>query len=221
MIYIGNNEFRTAKSQIYLGNAGISLFFIITVIRLLNLIKSTEQEMTKKLGYLVAVAFLAAPTFASADPVAASLSASFGKDFGTVIVAPPSGSLARVTAPISVSVAGASGDFAVATSVATAKSSGAASGATNNSDLPPMVAFEYNNVSNAYETSVMFTPVVDAAAIAANICNSGFSATQLTSAGNLIDTGVTTPTFAGITLDGSVDNGAVSITNGDITVTCN
>lgn len=180
-----------------------------------------ELKMSKKITYLAAITLLAAPTFASAEGVAASLSASFGNNSGSVIVAPPSGAYGTVVTPTSVSVAGAAGGFAVATSVATARSSGAASGATDNSDLPPMAAVEYAGGPNAYETSVMFTPVVDTAAIAAQVC-SGLTATQATSSGSLNDTSVSTPvSFFEAVFPGSVDDETVSITNGAITVSCN
>lgn len=79
------------------------------------------------------------PTFTAAESTAISLSASM--DDGSVT---------------SVAVAAAFGDFAVASSVANAKGTGAASGATDDAATTPSVGVTYNNDANAYETSVTF-----------------------------------------------------------------
>ena len=198
--------------------------------------------MINKFSSLAAIALIATvPSLASADGVAASLSASFGGSQGNVSVLPPSGAGGVITTPQSVSVAGAAGGFAVASSVATASSSGAAAGATDNEDLTPLAEVTYNGAVGAYETTVSFAPsastiqaVAEAASTQAvlDFCNdTGFTVTQVTSdatqafsSGSLDDT---TVLFNGRDFgdevengDVSINNGAITITNGDITVSC-
>ena len=97
--------------------------------------------MFKTTSKFVAAAMVATlPTLAAAEGLAVSLSASLDAEDG----------------PTSVSVAAAFGDFAVASSVATAASSGAASGATDADGFSPVVAVTYNDDANAYETNVVF-----------------------------------------------------------------
>lgn len=184
--------------------------------------------MVNKLSGLTAIALTAMlPSFASAD-VAASLSASFGANAGTVDVN-ASNATGVIVSPTSVSVAGAAGGFAVASSVATKTSSGAAAGATSNADFPPQAHVGYN--AGAYETSVVFAAapqtiqaVADAAAATAiaDLCAAGFavvqanySAVQSGSSGSLNNGNV----YLGPFYVGSVGNGQVSVTDGVITVT--
>lgn len=101
--------------------------------------------MLKTTSYLAAVALVATlPTFATAQSIAVSLSASL--DDGD---------------PTSVSVAAALGDFAVASTVATANSTGAASGAYNGDEFSPVASVSYNADANAYETNVAFAAAPD------------------------------------------------------------
>ncbi len=101
--------------------------------------------MLKTTSNLVAAALVATlPTFAAAQSTAVSLSASL--DDGDVT---------------SVAVAAAFGDFAVASSVANANGTGAASGASDDAAATPNVGVTYNGDANAYETNVAF----DAAAV--------------------------------------------------------
>lgn len=191
--------------------------------------------MVNKLSGLTAIALTAMlPSFASAD-VAASLSASFGANAGTVHVN-ASNATGTIISPTSVSVAGAAGGFAVASSVATAYSSGAAAGATSNSNFPPIADVTYKGGAGAYETSVSFAPspgtlqaIADQAALAAvqAQCAQGFSAsqgpsTQAGTSGALSDisvnVGFTTVTIPLSSASLLITDGP--ITNGPITVTC-
>lgn len=108
--------------------------------------------MTIKSLTAVAIgALMLSPLAASADNVAASLSASFGTaPSGTVDV----GATTFVT-PQSLSVAASAGDRVVAGSAATAFSSGAAAGAGSSSDGVAPYASVTNN-GGAYEVTVAF-----------------------------------------------------------------
>lgn len=95
-----------------------------------------------------------APVFAMADPIAASLGASFGGGLDVALIDVPDGLIALV-APQSVSVSAASGDRVTASAVATEDSSGALAAATT-SESNIFAAVEYNDEANAYESSVSF-----------------------------------------------------------------
>jgi hypothetical protein len=88
-----------------------------------------SSKMSKTIKSLAVVALRATPTFASADAIAASISASFGAN-GLVAV-DTTDALTNVTNPTSVSVAGAVGLVAVATASATAAGSSATSAASD------------------------------------------------------------------------------------------
>lgn len=94
------------------------------------------------------------PVFAMADPIAASLGASFGDGLDVALIDVPDGLIALV-APQSVSVSAASGDRVTASAVATEDSSGALAAATT-SESNIFAAVEYNDEANAYESSVTF-----------------------------------------------------------------
>lgn len=151
------------------------------------------------------------PAFASAEGISASLSASFGNQ-ATAEVSVFSGT---VVTPESVSVSGAAGAYAVSSSVATASSSGAASGATDDADNTPMVSVTPDSTGAAYETEVTFAPsnfqqIADdaAAAAVADLC-AGITAQQTgTAVDTDVDLGPVTVTFPG------------DVTEGSITVTC-
>jgi len=205
--------------------------------------------MVRKLSYLAAIALVATvPGLASADGVAVSLSASFGNSGGgPIVILPNSGAGGTIAAPTSVSIAGAAGGFAVASSVATSQSSGAAAGATDNANLTPLAEIAYNDGANAYETTVSFAPsastIAQVAAAASaqaitDLCAAGFTATQSGStafqmndgAGFLIDNTVLTSTGAGFVSNGDkVQNvivtvnfpGNITVSNGLTTVVCN
>ena len=137
---------------------------------------------SKLLAAIAASAIVAAPLAASAqDAIAASLSASFGTNAGTVAV-DGSDLSGTITAPTSISVAGAAGNSAVASAVANSMSSGAAAGATNVMDLAPMA--DVSARGGIYETSVAFAPTnfdeiaeMAAADAIAALCAAGFSVT--------------------------------------------
>jgi len=200
-----------------------------------------------KLSSLAAIALMATvPSLASADGVAASLSASFGGNSGSVSVLPPSGAGGVITTPQSVSVAGAAGGFAVASSVATASSSGAAAGATDDVDLTPLAEVTYNGGVGAYETTVSFAPsattiaAVAAAASAqaiADLCLAGFAvsqdpilASQAGTTGVIVDDNLlvnlgflgiqNSPAFIADSTINIVD-GNITVSGGDVTVACN
>jgi hypothetical protein len=178
-----------------------------------------SSKMSKTIKSLAVVALLATPTFASADAIAASISASFGAN-GLVAV-DTDDALTSVTNPTSVSVAGAVGLVAVATASATAAASSATSAASDDELLAPTLTVNFT--SSGYESTVAFTPVIDAAAVAAAVC-AGVSATQAGSTGELAEaaiTGVADLGFFGeADVTGSVTNDVVTITDGDITVSC-
>ena len=96
--------------------------------------------MLKTTSNLVAAALIATlPTLAAADSTAVSLGVSL--DDGDVT---------------SVAVAAAFGDFAVASSVANASATGAASGASEDAAATPSVGVTFNGDADAYETNVTF-----------------------------------------------------------------
>ena len=119
------------------------------------------------LSFTTAALLAAVPMFAAADGVAASLSASFGNGPGGTVGVNVGNLSGNIQAPTSVSVAGAAGDFAVASSVATAQSSGAAAGATDSTDYLPVAEVTYRGGPNAYETTVSFGPTPDTVALIA------------------------------------------------------
>jgi hypothetical protein len=178
-----------------------------------------SSKMSKTINTLAVVALLATPTFASAQSIAASLSASFGSapaasaadvaDFAD-------GSLANVTNPTSVSVAGALGTIAVATSAATADASSATSGATYDADLAPTLDVTFT--ASGYEANLAFTPVINAAVVAAELCANGWTASQETTFANLFNTDVED---TGGTVFGEVVDMESEVVNGAITVDCN
>ena len=134
---------------------------------------------------LTCVALTPMSAFAQ-DAIAASLSASFGTNAGSVEI--EAGDLSgTITAPQSISVAGAAGNSAVASAVANAAASGAAAGATNVEDLTPMVDVSLSD--GLYETNVAFVEVVDVEAIAAAAvaaqCDAGFDASASANLGFL------------------------------------
>lgn len=94
----------------------------------------------------VAALIATMPTFSAAQSTAVSLSASLDDETVT-----------------SVAVAAALGDFAVASSVANANGTGAASGATDDASTTPTVNVTYNAGTNAYETNVTFGAAEDVA----------------------------------------------------------
>jgi hypothetical protein len=174
----------------------------------------------KRLALSTAVALVATmPTVALADGVAASLSASFGGNDGTVTV-----DTGTIAAPTSVSAAGAAGGFAVASSVATATSSGAASGATSDSEFPPMASVTYD--AGAYETSVTFAPsnfeeiAETAAADAIAALCAGIDVSQSGTTVTLDDLVLPDDLFliGGATIELSAL--PTTVIEGDITVTC-
>ena len=205
--------------------------------------------MSKTIKSLAVVALLATPTFAAADghtflpAIAASLSASFGEgSFQNSNVEVGANSLTTVTEAQSVSVAGAMGYYAVATSAATMDSSSATSGSaigslvSVNDELTPMVEVTLND--NAYETTVRFNnPSVDQEEIIAAVCES-LAAEQATGQGatqaQVINGGVsggtttgstqvttTTPSGADEVLNVSGSTlGALGVDLGDINVFC-
>lgn len=143
--------------------------------------------------------------------IAASLSASFGNntDAGAVIELLSLPTSATIQAPTSVSVAGAVGDFAVASAVANINASAATSGATTGTDSAPMVDVSLNG--RFYETAISFVPtnfdeiaMTAAADAVADLCSNGFAVTE----------NLTASTPVGfLTFPGAV--------NGTIEVTCN
>lgn len=157
---------------------------------------------------ITAAAFVGGPIAASAEAVAVSLSASFGENLGLVNVADE-----NIAAPTSVSVAGAAGTLAVASAVANMTTSGAAAGASIDTEYAPNAVVAATE--GGYETNVSFVPTnFDEIAIAAAqaeiaaLCEAGFDVTE-----NLTSS---TPLFVPIV--GTVNfPGAV---NGTIEVTC-
>ena len=179
--------------------------------------------MSKTISTLAVVALLATPTFASAQSIAASLSASFGEYEGSVAVGDfPEETLATVTAPVSVSVSGAIGYIAVATSAATSTSTTSTSGATSDGELAPVVASTYNDTTKAYESTVAFTPVIDAEDIARMVCDNGFFASQGDSSVTLGGQDVTVINNNDNAFEnkGQIDPAMVNVANGAITVNC-
>lgn len=107
--------------------------------------------MVKKLA--LAGLLAAAPGFAMADGIAASLSASFGTNPGVAgvgenLLGNGGGLQAQAIAPTSVSVSAAAGAYATASAVATQVSSGALAAG---SDAPIIAGLEYSGTpDNAY-----------------------------------------------------------------------
>jgi hypothetical protein len=180
-----------------------------------------SSKMSKTIKSLAVVALLATPTFAAAQgipSIAASLSASFDSNQAAAAVGDFSaGSLTNVTAPTSVSVAGAIGLVATATASATADASSATSASSADADLAPTLTV---NLSAAgYESTVAFTPVIDAEEIAALVCANVFSASQETSTFD-----VSTQTVEVVNGNGNqltTVSRTVDLNNGAITVDCN
>ena len=175
-----------------------------------------SSKMSKTINTLAVVALLATPTFASAQSIAASLSASFGSAAATStadVADFADGSLANVTNPTSVSVAGALGSVAIATSAATALASSATSGATVDEDLAPTL--DVNFTASGYEANLSFTPVIDAEALAAELCDN-LSATQASSSVDISGGGVKVNGVAGTIDAQTVDN----VVTGAITINC-
>lgn len=97
--------------------------------------------MLKTTSNLVVAALIATlPTFSAAQSTAVSLSASLDAEQSVT----------------SVAVAAAFGEFAVASSVANSKGTGAASGASDDAAATPAVGVTYNGDAKAYETNVAF-----------------------------------------------------------------
>jgi hypothetical protein len=206
-----------------------------------------SSEMSKTIKSLAVVALLATPTFAAADghiflpAIAASLSASFGEgSFQDSNVVVDDSNLTTVTEAQSVSVAGAMGYYAVATSAATMDARSATSGSaignsmSVNDELTPMVEVTMNG--NAYETTVRFNnPSVDEDEIIAAICGSLWARqTQGGDQAQVLNGGVSGGTTTGSTQvnngeGGTMDEvlnvsgstlGALGVDLGDITVNC-
>jgi hypothetical protein len=148
------------------------------------------------------IALIAAPSLSAAQETSApapqsmatSLSASFGSqpmfpppDVGTLTQMtgepsfPPrfpggyvdSETLGSVTAPQSVSIASATGTYAVAASAATSGGSSAVSGASTNGEGTPQLEAVLNLEGNGYETYVDFEmPQIDPEELRASICGS-------------------------------------------------
>lgn len=107
---------------------------------------------TKNIALAALIATM--PTFAMADPIAASLGASFGGGLDVALI-DVGGGLVALVAPESVSVSAASGDRVTASAVATEDSSGALAAAANmDSNIFANVSFDDD--ANAYESSVTF-----------------------------------------------------------------
>jgi hypothetical protein len=186
-----------------------------------------SSKMSKTIKSLAVVALLATPTFAAAQgfpvpSIAASISASFGStpDAAAAAEVNAGNPLAGVTAPTSVSVAGAMGLVAVATASATADASSATSASSVDSMLTPALSVTLS--ATGYESTVAFTPVIDAEALAAAICAEGFTASQGTSTGTVYDRSVTVDgsTPGTDTYTGDLDDDEVTISNGAISVDC-
>jgi hypothetical protein len=171
-----------------------------------------SSKMSKTIKSLAVVALLATPTFASAESIAASLSASFGEFEGSVVVNSVD-PLTQVNTPTSVSVSGAMGYTAVATSAATALSTTATSGASIEDGISPTATATYNDTSKAYETTVSFNPVFNAAAFCA-----GLTATQTGSTVDVDTATVTVVNNNGVTLN-TTDN-TLNVDDGAITINC-
>ena len=133
--------------------------------------------MTKAPSYFTAIALIAVlPNLSVAQSVATSLSVSFGDNDGTVNIG-AGGLPTDISGPTSLSFATASGAFAVASSVANQNSTGAISGASDNSDITPFADVTHNAQNNDYETSVIF-PTQNFNSIETqttfDLCNDGF-----------------------------------------------
>lgn len=103
------------------------------------------------------------PVAASADSIAASLSASFGEASSVTIDV--GNDAIEMATPTSVAVAASAGLYAAAGSVANGTSAGAVAGAAADGALTPVIGV--NNVDGSYETSVYFVEPGTLAAIAA------------------------------------------------------
>lgn len=119
-----------------------------------------------------AAALVVGPMAASAQSIAAALSATFGADSVDGQLEGPGG----ITSVQSVSVAGAVGDFAVASAVANAASSGAAAGSTSDTDFTPVADVSSNG--GLYETNVAYFPTDFEGIVSATqaaVCEEGFT----------------------------------------------